>query len=99
MSCDGLTSVISLAISDESVLTLGRHGESMWNEKNLLTGCVDVSLTEKGVEEAIQAGKRISNIPIDMIYTSSLIRTQMIAVIAMTQHRCKKVSFFFSSVL
>ncbi|CAH1443275.1 unnamed protein product [Lactuca virosa] len=75
----------------EAALILIRHGESLWNEKNLFTGCVDVPLTKKGVEEAIEAGKRISNIPIDMIYTSSLIRAQMTAMLAMTQHRRKKV--------
>lgn len=77
--------------SNEAALILIRHGESLWNEKNLFTGCVDVPLTKKGVEEAIEAGKRIRNIPIDMIYTSSLIRAQMTAMLAMTQHRRKKV--------
>nr|GMC54599.1 2,3-bisphosphoglycerate-dependent phosphoglycerate mutase [Ipomoea batatas] len=75
----------------EAALILIRHGESMWNEKNLFTGCVDVPLTKKGVDEAIEAGRRISNIPVDMIYTSSLIRAQMTAMLAMTQHRRKKV--------
>ncbi|XP_074589326.1 2,3-bisphosphoglycerate-dependent phosphoglycerate mutase 1-like [Curcuma longa] len=77
--------------SMEASLILIRHGESLWNEKNLFTGCVDVPLTKKGVEEAIQAGKRISNIPIDMIYTSSLIRAQMTAMLAISEHRRKKV--------
>ncbi|GJN00267.1 hypothetical protein PR202_ga17686 [Eleusine coracana subsp. coracana] len=77
--------------SSESALILIRHGESLWNEKNLFTGCVDVPLTPKGVEEAIEAGKRICNIPIDMIYTSSLIRAQMTAMLAMMQHRHKKI--------
>ncbi|XP_042457159.1 2,3-bisphosphoglycerate-dependent phosphoglycerate mutase 1-like [Zingiber officinale] len=77
--------------STEASLILIRHGESLWNEKNLFTGCVDVPLTKKGVEEAIQAGKRISNIPIDMIYTSSLIRAQMTAMLAISEHRRKKV--------
>ncbi|KAL3621711.1 2,3-bisphosphoglycerate-dependent phosphoglycerate mutase 1 [Castilleja foliolosa] len=75
----------------ESVLILLRHGESMWNEKNLFTGCVDVPLTSKGVEEAIEAGKRISNYPLDVIYTSALIRAQMTTMLALTQHRCMKV--------
>ncbi|KAA8538043.1 hypothetical protein F0562_027377 [Nyssa sinensis] len=78
-------------ISNEAALILIRHGESLWNEKNLFTGCVDVPLTKKGVEEAIEAGKRISSIPVDMIYTSALIRAQMTAMLAMTQHRRKKV--------
>ncbi|KAK4747476.1 hypothetical protein SAY87_014062 [Trapa incisa] len=77
--------------SNEAALILIRHGESLWNEKNLFTGCVDVPLTKKGIEEAIEAGKRISNIPIDVIYTSALIRAQMTAMLAMTQHRRKKV--------
>jgi phosphohistidine phosphatase SixA len=77
--------------SNEAALILIRHGESLWNEKNLFTGCVDVPLTEKGVEEAIEAGKRISNIPVDVIFTSSLIRAQMTAMLAMIQHRRKKV--------
>jgi len=78
-----------------------RHGESLWNEKNLFTGYVDVPLTPKGVEEAIEAGKRICNIPIDVIYTSSLIRAQMTAMLAMMQHRRKKVcaSSFIKNVL
>ncbi|ESR41399.1 hypothetical protein CICLE_v10027051mg, partial [Citrus x clementina] len=75
----------------ESALILIRHGESLWNEKNLFTGCVDVPLTKKGIEEALQAGIRICNIPIDVIYTSTLIRAQMTAMLAMTQHRHKKV--------
>ena len=81
----------SFSYSDEAALILIRHGESLWNEKNLFTGCVDVPLSKKGVEEAIEAGKRISNIPVDMIYTSALIRAQMTAMLAMTQHRRKKV--------
>jgi 2,3-bisphosphoglycerate-dependent phosphoglycerate mutase len=80
--------------SNEAALILVRHGESLWNEKNLFTGCVDVPLTKKGVEEAIEAGKRISNIPVDVIYTSSLIRAQMTAMLAMTQHRRTKVPIF-----
>ena len=76
----------------ETALILIRHGESLWNEKNLFTGCVDVPLTKRGVEEAVEAGKRISNIPVDMIFTSALIRAQMTAMLAMTQHRRKKVS-------
>lgn len=88
--------IIVCCFADEAALILIRHGESLWNEKNLFTGCVDVPLTGKGVEEAIEAGKRISNIPVDMIYTSALIRAQMTAMLAMTQHRHKKVFFYIS---
>ncbi|XP_057441603.1 2,3-bisphosphoglycerate-dependent phosphoglycerate mutase 1-like [Lotus japonicus] len=77
--------------SNEAALILIRHGESLWNEKNLFTGCVDVPLSKKGIDEAIEAGKRISSIPVDVIFTSALIRAQMTAMLAMTQHRRKKV--------
>ncbi|VFQ96015.1 unnamed protein product [Cuscuta campestris] len=77
--------------TNESTLILIRHGESMWNEKNLFTGCVDVPLTNKGVEEAIEAGKRIKNLPLDVIFISALIRSQMTAMLALTEHHCTKV--------
>lgn len=90
---------LALLVDEEAALVLIRHGESFWNERNLFTGCVDVALTKRGVDEAIGAGKRISNIPIDMIYTSALIRAQMTAMLAMTQHRCKKVLLLFPLLL
>ena len=72
-------------------LVLIRHGESLWNQKNLFAGCVDVPLSENGVEEALEAGRRICNIPVDVIFTSGLIRSQMTAMLAMTQHKRNKV--------
>ncbi|MDD3725058.1 MAG: 2,3-diphosphoglycerate-dependent phosphoglycerate mutase [Bacteroidales bacterium] len=38
-------------------LILVRHGESQWNKENLFTGWTDVDLSEKGINEAIEAGK------------------------------------------
>lgn len=37
-------------------LVLIRHGESEWNKLNLFTGWTDVNLSEKGIEEANEAG-------------------------------------------
>lgn len=42
-------------------LVLVRHGESVWNKKNIFTGWTDVGLTEKGIEEAKEAGRRLKN--------------------------------------
>ena len=36
-----------------------RHGQSIWNLDNKFTGWVDVGLTDKGVQEAIKAGKTL----------------------------------------
>ena len=38
-------------------LVLLRHGESVWNKENRFTGWTDVDLSEKGAEEAVQAGQ------------------------------------------
>jgi 2,3-bisphosphoglycerate-dependent phosphoglycerate mutase len=38
-------------------LILLRHGESLWNMENLFTGWTDVDLSEKGINEARQAGR------------------------------------------
>ncbi|KAJ6397960.1 hypothetical protein OIU77_018883 [Salix suchowensis] len=91
LSTSHVTTNFNQNTSIESSLILIRHGESMWNERNLFTGSVDVPLTKRGIEEAIEAGKRISSIPVNMIYTSALIRAQMTAMLAMTQHRQKKI--------
>lgn len=40
-------------------LILIRHGESEWNRLNLFTGWTDVELTEKGREEAREAGRKV----------------------------------------
>ena len=39
-------------------LVFVRHGQSIWNLENKFTGWVDVGLSDKGIQEAIQAGKR-----------------------------------------
>src|SRR3989442_10366795 len=38
-------------------LVLLRHGESTWNLENLFTGWTDVPLSERGVKEAVEAGR------------------------------------------
>lgn len=74
-----------------SKLIMMRHGQSVWNHLNLFTGWVDVPLSEKGIEEAFIGGQRIKNIPIDIIFMSSLIRSQMTAMLAMSVHSSQKV--------
>ncbi len=38
-------------------LVLLRHGESLWNKENRFTGWTDVDLSEKGIQEARNAGQ------------------------------------------
>ena len=57
-------------------LVLCRHGQSDWNLKNLFTGWTDVDLTEKGVQEAVDAGRLLKelNYEFDIAFTSVLVR-------------------------
>ena len=59
-------------------LVLVRHGQSEWNKKNLFTGWADPGLTEKGVEEAIEAGRLLAakGLHFDIAFTSVLSRAQ-----------------------
>lgn len=58
-------------------LVLLRHGESEWNKENRFTGWTDVDLSEKGHEEAKEAGRllRDEGIVLDKAYTSYLKRS------------------------
>jgi 2,3-bisphosphoglycerate-dependent phosphoglycerate mutase len=57
-------------------LVLLRHGQSTWNLENRFTGWIDVPLTEQGVEEAEEAGRKIkaAAIHLDVAFTSALKR-------------------------
>jgi 2,3-bisphosphoglycerate-dependent phosphoglycerate mutase len=59
-------------------LVLVRHGQSEWNLKNLFTGWKDPDLTERGVEEAKEAGRRLkgAGVTFDVAFTSKLQRAQ-----------------------
>lgn len=77
-----------------SLLILMRHGQSMWNAAKLFTGWVDVPLTNVGIQEAIQGGKEIAHLNIDEVHTSTLIRAQMTAMLALAQHQGSKTPVF-----
>ena len=64
-------------------LVLIRHGESVWNGRNLFTGWVDVPLTQAGIVEASRASHLISNIDFDVVYVSALIRSIQTAFIVL----------------
>lgn len=57
-------------------LVLIRHGESAWNKENRFTGWTDVDLTDKGREEARDAGKllKAEGFSFDIAYVSVLRR-------------------------
>ena len=63
----------------DNVLVLVRHGQSVWNAKNLFTGWKDVGLTDIGVAEAKKGGAMLKaeGIRFDIAYTSALKRAQL----------------------
>lgn len=80
-----------------SQLILMRHGQSGWNLLDIFTGWVDISLTPKGVEEALEGGRLIQDIPIDKIFTSTLVRAQTTAILAMCHHKSQRPLVFEKS--
>ncbi|MDX1795406.1 MAG: 2,3-bisphosphoglycerate-dependent phosphoglycerate mutase [Hydrogenovibrio sp.] len=73
-----------------SKLVLLRHGESVWNLKNIFTGWVDVPLSQNGIKEAEVAGKRIADIEFDVVFSSMQIRAMETAMIALVQSNSEK---------
>ena len=62
----------------ERLLVLVRHGQSEWNLKNLFTGWKDPDLTEQGIAEAKEAGRKLKaqGLTFDVAFTSDLTRAQ-----------------------
>lgn len=71
----------------DRVLVLVRHGQSDWNLKNLFTGWRDVDLSEKGVAEAREAGRKLKaqGIKFDLAFTSALKRAQRTLDLMLTE--------------
>ncbi|MBI1386010.1 MAG: 2,3-bisphosphoglycerate-dependent phosphoglycerate mutase [Rhizobiales bacterium] len=70
-----------------ATLVLVRHGQSVWNEKNLFTGWEDVDLTAKGEAEAKAAGVRLAaaGYRFDLAFTSALKRAQRTLAIILAE--------------
>jgi 2,3-bisphosphoglycerate-dependent phosphoglycerate mutase len=71
----------------DRLLVLVRHGESEWNLKNLFTGWKDPDLTEKGVKEASEAGRKLKaqGLSFDVAFTSVLKRAQRTLDLMLTE--------------
>ena len=62
----------------DRLLVLVRHGQSEWNLKNLFTGWKDPDLTEQGIAEAKEAGRKLKaqELSFAIAFTSVLTRAQ-----------------------
>ena len=68
-------------------LILLRHGNSVWNQKNLFTGWVDVELSDQGRTEAKRAGELLAESGLfpKIVFTSRLKRAIHTAEIALAE--------------
>ena len=57
-------------------LILLRHLQSQWNKENKFTGWTDVLLSEEGIEKASIIADKLMAEPIDLVFTSPLVRNK-----------------------
>lgn len=57
-------------------LVMVRHGQSLWNLENRFTGWTDIDLSENGIKEAEEAGRKLkeAGYTFDLAFTSVLVR-------------------------
>ncbi|EQC28766.1 hypothetical protein SDRG_13449 [Saprolegnia diclina VS20] len=74
-------------------LILMRHGQSVWNRKPdrpndpwRYAGTVDIPLSDVGIQEALQAGESLQNIPLDLVFCSQMDRARATVSLALSIH-------------
>jgi broad specificity phosphatase PhoE len=51
-----------------------RHGQTEWNTEGRIQGHTDIGLSERGRQQASAVARRLTQVPIDVAYTSDLSR-------------------------
>ncbi|TMW55846.1 hypothetical protein Poli38472_008494 [Pythium oligandrum] len=79
------------------MLILLRHGQSVWNRKPQspkelwrYAGSIDIPLSDVGIQEAFEAGKRLEFTPIDVVFCSQMDRARSTMSLALSVHSSKK---------
>ena len=52
-----------------------RHGETVWNAQGRIQGHTDISLSERGIQQAKLVAKRLAGVSLDVAYSSDLARS------------------------
>jgi len=58
---------------------LARHGQTVWNRRDVVCGRTDIPLTEKGLQQARELAEQVADTPVDLILASPLQRAQQTA--------------------
>ncbi len=74
---------------DITNLFIARHGQTKWNVEHRIQGKSDSPLTKLGVRQALQLGKRLSDIGLDVIFSSSSRRAYRTAQIVSEEQKSK----------
>lgn len=79
------------------MLILLRHGQSVWNRKPQApselwryAGSIDIPLSDVGIQEAFEAGKRLEFTPVDVVFCSQMDRARATVSLALSVHSSKK---------
>ena len=73
-------------MSNPKRIFLARHGESIANQQKLISGQLDIALSEKGEHQAQCLCEVLKNETLTAIYSSSLRRTQQTAAPTASHH-------------
>ncbi|KAF1333755.1 hypothetical protein FI667_g2435, partial [Globisporangium splendens] len=83
--------------SSFGMLILLRHGQSVWNRKPQqpdelwrYAGSIDIPLSDVGIQEAFEAGKRLEFTPVDVVFCSQMDRARSTVSLALSVHSSKK---------
>ena len=83
------------------MLYIMRHGRTDWNVRHKLQGRTDIPLNEEGRRMAEKAGEEYRDVPLDICYSSPLVRARETAEIVLsgrnipilTDDRLREMSF------
>ena len=67
-------------------LYLVRHGETEWNILRRVQGSMDAPLTENGIQQAVNAAKRLKEVPFSAAYASPQPRAYRTAEMIVAEH-------------
>lgn len=65
------------------IIYITRHGETEWNVEGRIQGHTDITLSERGREQAQMLARRLSTVRIDAVYSSDLARAAETAKVAL----------------